>query len=115
MKSGFRLALVLTALAACAPGTPADPGTGEPTRVILSPGDFSLATPGETRQLGALVLDQSGQVMTDVTVAWATSDAGVATVSTGGLATAVANGSATIRATAGAASDSLQVTVGPTL
>ena len=114
MKRGFPLAILLTALAACAPGTPADPGTGDPTEVMLSPGDFSLAAPGDTRQLGVLVLDQAGQVMTDVTVSWTTSAAGIATVSTSGLVTAVADGSATIRATAGSASDSLVVTVGPT-
>jgi uncharacterized protein YjdB len=77
--------------------------------VTVSPSPVTLS-PGETTQLVAQALDASGTPVS-VSMSWASSDAGVASVSQSGNVTAVAIGSATITATAGAASGSADVTV----
>ncbi|MXX57127.1 MAG: hypothetical protein F4Z44_15330, partial [Gemmatimonadetes bacterium] len=59
--------------------------------------------------------DQNGQVMAGASVAWASSDASVATVDAAGVATATANGSATITATSGSVSGTAAVTVAQVL
>lgn len=82
-----------------------------PTTVSISPATAQMAALGETVQLAAQVFDQNGQVMAGAAVAWSTSSAQVATVSTSGLVTAAGNGAATITATAGAASGAASVTV----
>ena len=81
------------------------------TTVTVSPGSATLRSVGESVQLAAAVLDQTGSAMTGVTVAWTTGDAAVATVSGTGLVAAVANGTATVTATAGGVSSKAQVTV----
>ena len=58
-----------------------------------------LSALGETVQLTATVLDQNGQAMSGVSVTWASSDGGVASVGANGVVTAVQNGSATVTAT----------------
>ncbi len=70
-----------------------------------------LSALGETVQLTATVLDQNGQAMSGVSVTWASSDGGVASVGANGVVTAVQNGSATVTATAGTASGTASVTV----
>lgn len=77
--------------------------------VSVSPSPVSL-TVGATEGLQATVRDGSGTVAGG-TVAWTTSNAAVATVSSTGLVTAVGAGSATITATAGSVSGTAAVTV----
>ena len=67
-----------------------------PTSLAIIPPSATLAALGQTVQLTATVRDHSGAPMTGVTLNWATSDGGVATVTTSGLVTAVKNGSASV-------------------
>jgi hypothetical protein len=61
--------------------------------------------------LSATVKDQQGNVMTGQTIAWSSSDAGVATVSGSGVVTGVAAGSATITAATSGKSGTASITV----
>lgn len=72
-----------------------------PQTVTLSSSLLSL-TVGGVDSLSALVKDANGFLIADATLAWSSSDAGVATVDSSGVVSAVAPGTATI--TAGAAS-----------
>ena len=91
--------------------SPPTPDPPRPTTVTVSPATAELAALGATVQLSAEVHDQNGQVMAGATVAWASGNAPVATVSNAGLVTAAGNGTATITATAGSASGTATVTV----
>ncbi|MYC88643.1 MAG: hypothetical protein F4X22_10450, partial [Gemmatimonadales bacterium] len=82
-----------------------------PTMVAVTPTSAELAALGATAQFAAEVHDQYGQVMTGVSVAWASSDATVAAVDASGLVTAAGNGAATITAAAGGVSGDVAVTV----
>ena len=82
-----------------------------PTTVTVTPASAELAALEATVQLSAEVQDQYGQIITSVSVAWASSDASVAGVDASGLVTATDNGAATITATAGEVSGSAAVTV----
>jgi uncharacterized protein YjdB len=66
---------------------------------------------GQTRQLAATLRDAGGAVLTGRAVTWATSAAGVATVSGAGLVTAVGAGTATITATSEGRTGTATVTV----
>jgi len=79
--------------------------------VTVNPGSASFTALGETARFTAEVRDQNGQPMAGAAVAWASSDASVATVDAGGLVTAEGNGAAAITARAGSASGSASVTV----
>lgn len=81
-----------------------------PSAIAVSPATATLDAIGETVQLTATVRDQSGQVMTGVSVSWASSDVSVATVD-GGLVTAAGNGVATVQASVAAATGTATVTV----
>ena len=85
---------------AAAPGS--DDGDGDS-------GENGVAVTGATAQLAAEVRDQRDQVMTGVSVTWASSDERTARVDAAGLVTAVASGMATITATAGEASASRSI------
>ena len=87
------------------------PDPPRPTTVTVTPANAELAALGAAVRFSAEVRDQYGEVMTGVSVAWASSDAAVATVDASGLATAAGNGNATITATAGSASGTAAVTV----
>lgn len=65
--------------------------------VNVSPSSASAQVGGAV-QLTAQTLDASGNILTNRTVTWASSNAGVATVSAAGLVTAVGAGQATITA-----------------
>ena len=78
--------------------------------VTVSPGAPSVAI-GGTAQLTAALRDANGNPLSGRTVTWATSDGGVATVSSTGLVTGVTVGSATITATSEGKSGSATVTV----
>ena len=94
------------------PPPPPPPPPPQPTTVSVTPAQVRL-TVGESAQLAAEVRDQNGQVMTGVAVTWASSDAAVATVTSGGLVRGVSAGSATISAAAGQASGGAAATVSP--
>jgi uncharacterized protein YjdB len=79
--------------------------------VSMETAAVSLAA-GETRQLWATVLDEGGTPVGDATVAWASSNTSVATVSPTGLVSGVSDGSATITARSGDAVAATSVTVG---
>jgi uncharacterized protein YjdB len=98
---------VLLALGSCSDAT-APP---VPTTVSVSTAVATLGAIGETVQLSASVKDQAGRTMQGVPVAWTTSDAAVASVSSSGVVTGIANGSTTITASAGAASGRSTVNV----
>ena len=98
---------------ACGDGAvePAPPPAPVATTVTVSPGSATLTALGETARFTGEVRDQNGQVMAGAAVAWASSDASVASVDASGLVTAVGNGTATMTATAGSASGGATVTV----
>ena len=98
----------------CGDGTvepPALPPAPVATTVTVDPDSATLTALGATVRFTAEVRDQNGQVMAGVTVAWASSDASVATVDASGQVTAAANGAATITATTGSVSGTAAVTV----
>ncbi len=79
--------------------------------MAVTPSSATLPAVGATQQFSAVATDASGKAVTGQTVAWSTSNASVATVSTTGLVTAVAVGAATITATVGGAAGSANVSV----
>ena len=91
------------------PPAPAPPPV--PSAVTVTPEKVELGSPGATAQLAAEIRDQRGQVMTGVSVTWASSDDRTARVDAAGLVTAVAGGKATITAMAGEASGTTEVMV----
>ena len=90
---------------------PVPPPAPVATTVTVTPGSAALTALEETARFTAEVRDQNGQVMAGAAVAWASSDASVASVDASGLVTAAANGGATITATAGSVSGTAAVTV----
>ena len=100
-----------TASSPSATPAPATPPPPTPATVTVNPETAELTSPGATLQLAAEVRDQNGQVMTGVSVMWASSDDRTARVDEAGLVTAVAGGRATITATAGEASGTTEIMV----
>jgi uncharacterized protein YjdB len=80
--------------------------------VNVTPPTASI-TVGQTTTLTAQPLDANGNALTGRAVAWASSNAGVATVSDAGVVTGVAPGDATITATSEGKSGTATVTVTP--
>jgi uncharacterized protein YjdB len=81
--------------------------------IAVAPGSASLVVGGSVT-LVPIVKDASGAVLTDRTVAWTSSDVGVAVVSTSGAVTGIAPGSATITAASEGKTGTSAVTVVPT-
>lgn len=113
MRSSWLLfPLTVIGLAACtsdgtAPRTPA--------QLLVSPGADTIRAVGSTAQFVAQVLDEDGDLMTDVVVTWSSSTTSVATVdATTGVATAAGKGASTIRATADGVSGTASLVVDPT-
>jgi len=79
-------------------------------QVVVTPAAPSLNV-GQTAQLSAVLKDSAGDALTGRSIAWSTSDASVATVSTSGLVTAVKAGSASITASSGGKSGVATATV----
>ena len=78
------------------------PGVAQiPVASVTVTPDAASLTVGQTQQLAAVVPGVSGHELTGQEIAWITSDATKATVSSAGLVTAVDAGSATITASAG--------------
>jgi uncharacterized protein YjdB len=80
--------------------------------VSVSPATPSV-TVGQTVQLTATAYDANNNVLTGRVVTWASSNTGIATVSSSGVVTGVAAGSATITATSEGRSGTASVTVTP--
>src|SRR5437867_7694 len=78
--------------------------------VSVAPASPSVQT-GQTVQLTATTRDAGGAVLTGRVITWATSNAGVATVSSAGLVTGLSAGTATITATSEVRSGQAVVTV----
>ena len=78
--------------------------------VTVSPASASVPA-GQTAQLTATPKDSSGNALTGRTIAWASSNTSVATVSSSGLVRGVVAGSATITATSEGKSGSSAITV----
>ena len=103
---------ILALLAACGGGG----GGGEPARVITSVMVTSLTQSpieGQSVQLTAVARDQFGDVVSDATVAWASSDPAVATISSSGLLQAQAPGPVVATAAIAQVTGSLPLTVAP--
>jgi uncharacterized protein YjdB len=78
--------------------------------VTVSPAAPSVQA-GSTVQLSAATADANGNALAGRTIAWSSSNSGIATVSSAGLVTAVAAGSATITAQSEGKSGASAVTV----
>lgn len=99
-----------TVVWSCGDGTTTPP-TPVPTTLNLSTTTLTFNSLNETAQLTPTILDQNGQTLAGQTVAWATTDGNVASVSSSGLVTATGNGTATITATSGSLSKTVAVSV----
>ena len=118
---GLRVSLVLLILACgdsastpsggSTPTSPTPTPTPVATSITLSATSLSFTAMGETIQISATVLDQSGKAMTGATVSWSTSDGSVADVSSTGLVTAIGTGTATITGTSGSVNATASVVV----
>jgi uncharacterized protein YjdB len=80
--------------------------------VILSPGQITIFS-GQSLQLGALVTDDRGQVLTGRTITFRSSNPLIATVSNVGVVTGLAAGTVTITASSEGASGTATITVTP--
>jgi hypothetical protein len=78
--------------------------------VTVSPASASIEV-GQSTHLSAVLADASGNTLTGRSVAWASSNTGVATVSSSGLVSGVAGGVVTITATSEGKSGTVTVTV----
>lgn len=98
------------------PSCGGDGGSNAPPEVVASvtiiPNTLFL-TVGQAQQLTAVVRNAAGAELLDRSVAWTTSDANVATVSSDGLVSAVNPGSATIQATSEGQTGTATVSVAP--
>ena len=103
--------IACVAVPACRqPLTPNNAGQPSVASVTVNP---ASATPlvGQSVQLSATVKDSAGNVLTGRTVSWATNNAPVATVNSGGSVNAMAAGAATITATSEGKNGTAAVTV----
>lgn len=80
------------------------------TSMSVTPSALTMG-PGSNAQLTAVVRDQNNNVMSGQPVSWASSNSGVATVSSSGVVTANVTGSAVITASSGGLSGTASVAV----
>ena len=78
--------------------------------IAVTPSEITLGS-GDTATFTATALDQSGDAMTGIEVAWTSSDEAVGTIGADGAFTAVADGTTTVTATAGNMTGTAAVTV----
>lgn len=109
-RRGCLAALVAVSLACGGSGAPTDPPGPVATTLAVTPASTGL-TIGQGSQFSAIVRDQHGAQMFVPTIAWSTSDAAVATVSSSGYVVAIAAGAATVTASHAGLSASAAVTV----
>ncbi len=108
--------LVVTAATACAgdlttsPAIARDASLASISTLPVSPASLSLRA-GDVAQLTATPVNPQGTAVAQKSVAWATTNAAVATVSSTGLVSAIAAGSAEIVVTRGAHETRVPVTV----
>ena len=101
--------IALSVLLACGTDGPSRPPVA---RVSLTPTSAAPFTSlGDTLLISAVPLDAQGAPIPGVAIAYASSDATVATVTQGGLVTAVANGNAIVHASAEGKEATLAVAV----
>ncbi|MEQ1856984.1 MAG: Ig-like domain-containing protein [Longimicrobiales bacterium] len=100
--------LVLAAIA-CSDAT--QPVVPSPKTLVPTADSIGFNALGDSRQMSATVIDQTGNVMTGVPLTWSTGNGLVATVSASGLVTAVANGSTSVTVAAGGASATIAVVI----
>ncbi|MDH3271686.1 MAG: PQQ-dependent sugar dehydrogenase [Gemmatimonadota bacterium] len=103
--------LLATLLASCGDPSSTEPDASVATSIALTPSSLSMSSPGETVQLTATVMDQTGVTLPNASVVWSSDDVGVADVSEDGLVTAMGYGSARVSAAVGSVSASAPVTV----
>ena len=82
-----------------------------PTTMAVSPDTVWFTAVGQTKQLAVEVREQSGRVMGEAIVSWASSDTTVAAVDSAGLLTAMGGGTTTVTASAGDVSGDVVVSV----
>lgn len=106
--------VLLALLASCGGDDSTGPGSRVVATVSVTPGSSTLAL-GLTETLVATPEDESGSLVTGVSVAWTSSDNQVGTVNSTGVVTAIGVGTVSITATAGGKSGSaaVQVTQSP--
>ncbi|HEX6964194.1 MAG TPA: Ig-like domain-containing protein [Gemmatimonadaceae bacterium] len=80
--------------------------------VVVSPAADTIQAGGSV-QLSAVTKDKNGNTLSGRTIAWSSSNAGVASVDANGKVTGVSAGSATITATSEGKSGTAQITVTP--
>ena len=91
---------VVCAVAGCGGTEPRGPAGITLNRTVLS-----FTAIGQTQQLTGTVTDQDGRTITDATLTWTTSNAGVASVNGSGLVRSTGQGTAQITAASGGVSD----------
>lgn len=112
-KTTFPAAAVALLLLACGDDGSGPPPAPELTSIVISPADPVIAD-GATLELEVALRDENGAAMSlpqGATLAWSSSDDGVASVAADGTLTANSPGTATIRAAVGNVDDETQVTV----
>ena len=105
----FRILSTLLLLAACKSGD----GTGpeKVAKIVVTPGEAVLTTPGATQQFSAQATDEGGTAVSGAAISWRSSDNAVIRVDANGLATAVGEGSAMVIAEAAGAAGKADVFV----
>lgn len=83
----------------------------QPATIVIAPRGGSFTALGQLLSLSATVRDRNGFAIAAPAVTWSTVGGGAVEVTTLGVVRAAANGSAFVRAVAGAARDSVQVSV----
>ena len=86
------------------------PPAASVSTVTLSTTSSSLAV-GQTAQVSVVLKDASGNILSDRSIGWSSSNTTIATVSVTGVVTAVGGGSATISATSEGKTGTLPMTV----
>ena len=100
----------ITATSGQASGTAAVTVEQMATTVKVMPADTTVLM-SDTLRLAAEVLDANGNLMTEVTLKWSSSNGQVATVTTSGMVTALTEGETEIVAVAGEARGTSEITV----
>lgn len=96
---------------ACSGGDSSGPEQAPIASIAVSPSNASLIA-GETQQLAATLLDNSGKALSGRTITWSSSNPAVAAVTSGGLvATIAAGGPITITASSGGKSGTASINV----
>lgn len=112
MRNLGALTLVsLLALMGCEDDTTDPKLTGEPARVMITPGEVVIPYLGETAQLSATVMDEDYSIIEGASVEWSSSADSIATVNATGLVTGHGEGIAEIMATSGDVSGRTEVMV----